>query len=321
MEYLDGKTSCGVIHDGLGDWCDVGPNPPFAQNTPVSLTATAVYYYDLLIMEMVSGCLEDRGRQEYYREKRGEIRQAFNREFYEAMGQRYSTGSQTANSLALFLDLPLMRNRGDVLNFLLRDLEIRGYHMTGGDVGFPFLLRTLMKFGYHDVIARMMENTDIPSYGYQILNGATTLCEEWDGNRPGYEKNSQNHFMLGSIEEWFYGGLGGIHMFSLRDTDGRICICPAFVRQVNRVDAECEIPQGKVASRWNRNPEGTVCLEVRIPVNAEAVIILPILENREIPAAWQCQQGIRKTVQTERDCRIYTGSGTYYFEVKEQAEG
>ena len=47
-----------------------------------------------------------------------------------------------------------------------------------------------------------------PSYGAQLAAGATTLTEAWDAN----PASSQNHCMLGHVEEWFYSGLGGIRL-------------------------------------------------------------------------------------------------------------
>lgn len=319
MEYLENKTQCGVIHDGLGDWCDFGVNPPFAQNTPVSLTATAMYYYDLMVMEQVSGLLNDQEKQQLYKKRIARTRQAFNREFYESMGKRYSTGSQTANSMALFLDLMKQTDQPGVLASLLKDLHCRGYHMTGGDVGFPFLLRALTKYGYGKIIARMMTNTDIPSYGYQVIHGATTLCEEWDGNCPGKEKNSQNHFMLGSIEEWFYGGLGGIQLFH-GPLSQELRICPTFASQVNLVETQCEIAGGTVKSCWKRESTGRIQLAIQIPANTCAVILLPQTGNEEMAEKWKRQEGVVRIDCTDRYYEIHTESGTYSFDISEQRE-
>ena len=64
-----------------------------------------------------------------------------------------------------------------------------------------------MQAGRSDVIAAMANRTDLPSYGFQIEHGVTALSETWDP-RVG---NSQNHCMLGHIEEWFGHGLAGIN--------------------------------------------------------------------------------------------------------------
>ena len=45
------------------------------------------------------------------------------------------------------------------------------------------------------------------SWNFGLNYGATSLPEDWD-YQPG---NSQNHFMLGHITEWFYHDLAGIN--------------------------------------------------------------------------------------------------------------
>ena len=59
----------------------------------------------------------------------------------------------------------------------------RGYAITAGDVGHPFLIAALMKYGMSDVLNKMTNITDKPGYGYQVVNGATTLTEEWARTR------------------------------------------------------------------------------------------------------------------------------------------
>jgi hypothetical protein len=56
----------------------------------------------------------------------------------------------------------------------------------------------------------MLERTDSPSYGYQLAKDATSLTEAWDANPSA----SQDHFMLGHAEKWFYRGLGGLTSIS-----------------------------------------------------------------------------------------------------------
>lgn len=47
-----------------------------------------------------------------------------------------------------------------------------------------------------------------PSWGWWIVNGATTLLENW--NLEATRDISDNHMMFGEIGGWFFKGLGGI---------------------------------------------------------------------------------------------------------------
>jgi hypothetical protein len=51
VEYLRGKSVDGIIGYGLGDWYDIGPKQPgVAQLTSLGVTATAIYYADLVAL-------------------------------------------------------------------------------------------------------------------------------------------------------------------------------------------------------------------------------------------------------------------------------
>ena len=81
-----------------------------------------------------------------------------------------------------------------------------GNHTTAGDIGYRYVLRALMDAGRSDVVYDMAVEESAPSYSGQLARGATSLTEAWDAN----PNSSQNHLMLGHIEEWFYAGLAGI---------------------------------------------------------------------------------------------------------------
>ena len=107
----------------------------------------------------------------------------------------------------------------------------RGYAITAGDVGHPYLVAALMKYGMNDLLNKMTNITDRPGYGYQVKNGATTLTEEWDGPDPNRPHGSQNHLMLGSIDEWFFAGLGGIGSIRTNQEFNHVTICPTYRRE------------------------------------------------------------------------------------------
>ena len=51
VNYLAGRSDHHILSYGLGDWFDYGPKSPGeAQLTPKSVTATAIYYYDVFLL-------------------------------------------------------------------------------------------------------------------------------------------------------------------------------------------------------------------------------------------------------------------------------
>ena len=139
-------------------------------------------------------------------------------------------------------------------------------------MGHPFVMAALTKYGKSDVINEMMNITDAPGYGYQVKCGATTLTEEWDGPDPARPHGSQNHFMLGSGEEWFYAGLAGISAVRTDKPFDVLTIQPHFAKGVDEVKAWHMHPYGKVSVHWVRKGQ-EITVNVTLPANTTGVFV------------------------------------------------
>lgn len=274
LDYLGSRTHHQVLHHGLGDWLDIGPCTPHSQNTPVPVVATCIYYYDLDVMRQIAellGCRED-ARE--YGERMEAVFAEYNLQFLDRQTARYATGSQTAQAMSLVAGLVPEDMREKVIKQLREDVEKRKFAVTAGDVGHPFLVAALMKYGMSDLLNEMTNLTDTPGYGYQVVNGATALTEEWDGPDPARPHGSQNHLMLGSIEEWFYGSLGGIDLIRGRSTLEDIYIAPRPEKGIDWVKAWTLHPYGRISVEWRREA-GQVQVEVCVPPNVTAHLLRP----------------------------------------------
>ncbi len=271
LNYLTGKSHHKALHHGLGDWLDIGPNTPNSQNTPVAVVATCIYYLDVQIMEQIADLLGNEQDRKYYAKLGEEIYTEYRLQFYDDQTGRYATGSQAAQAMSLMAGLVGDEYLDKVLKVLRTDIEKRDYAITAGDVGHPFLIAALMKFGMSDVINRMTNITDHPGYGYQVVNGATTLTEEWDGPCPDHPHGSQNHLMLGSIEEWFYGSLAGIEWIKGEGRWNRLYIKPSVQEGVDYVEACTPHPNGRVYVMWKRDGD-KIRVQTEIPFGVKAVL-------------------------------------------------
>jgi hypothetical protein len=269
--YLHSKAEGGLLGFGLGDWYDIGPgNPGVSQLTSKEVTATATFYEDLTVLARVAGLLNKPEEAKQFAADAEAIKRDFNARIFHGDTNQYDRGSQTANAMALVAGLvPDGRERA-VLENLIADIRKHNNHVTAGDVGFHYVVRALTDAGRSDVMRDLLSRTDSPSYGYQLARGATTLTEAWDTN----PNSSQNHFMLGHGEEWFYRGLAGIRVdMSLAPAD-RIQICPQPVQGVSRASASYDSALGKIRSSWSRSGL-EFDLEVTIPPNARAHVEVP----------------------------------------------
>ena len=283
LAYLASRADGdGIIAYGLGDWYDIGGSsgdespgapqgdPGFSKLTTLGLTATAMYFLDLTIMQRVAELLGRNDDTERYAADARKTRAAFNARFFDPQKQQYDTGSQTANAMPLALGMVGERHRRAVLDALIRDIRSRVNHITAGDIGLRFVLLALAENDRSDVIFDLLSRTDAPSYGFQLAQGATTLTEAWDANR----KVSQNHFMLGHAEAWFYESLAGIQVDLSRPPPQQIQIRPAPVGDISWAQASYRSALGPISVRWDRAGEDFK-LQVKIPAGAAAVVGLP----------------------------------------------
>jgi hypothetical protein len=269
LTYFGSRAHHDIVNYGLGDWYDIGPKPPgVSQLTPVALTATAFYFQDAEIMARVAALLgkDDDARQ--FSELAGNIRAAFNEIFYKADSHFYAADSQCANAIPLVMGICEPTNRAAVVDAIVRDVRSRGNALTAGDVGYRYLLRALADGGRSDVIFDINNQSDKPGYGLQLKRGATSLTEAWDAG----PRSSQNHFMLGQIQEWFYHDLAGIRS----DGNGfkKISICPQPVGDVTWVKASYHSIRGKIVSDWKCDGD-QFTLQVTIPANTTATVYVP----------------------------------------------
>lgn len=316
IDYVTGASDQLLVREGLGDWYDVGDNPPgFVQNTPVAHTETAMFYHIVDVFAQIACRLNHQDDAAKYANLREDIKSAFNNAFFNYETLQYATGSQSSNAIPLVMGLVDAPHRETVLSHIIKDIEMRSYHTTAGDVGHRYVLLALAQYGRSDIIYEMSRKTDHPSYGYQIVHGATTLTEAWDGPTVG---KSQNHFMLGHIEEWFYRDLAGIrYRFDPDDESCKLSIHPAILDGLDEVSAGCRVPSGIVAVAWKRKDHELLTLEVTVPANCTAEIYVP---SAAIDTVFESGQSITvmdaiQIVRTEsRYVVVQAGSGIYRFE-------
>jgi hypothetical protein len=208
--------------------------------------------------------------QAEYRAKAAEVSSAFNQRFYSSETHVYDRSSQTDYAMPLALGLAPEEDRDFILQKLVADIRAHNNHVTAGDIGFHYVVKALMDNGRADVLYDMLSRSDAPSYGYQLSRGATSLTEAWDAN----PLSSQNHFMLGHAEEWFYRGLAGIDFDMSRPLAERIIIRPSPVGDLSSAGASYDSVLGRISSNWTRS-QGVFTLAVDIPPNASAMIKFP----------------------------------------------
>jgi alpha-L-rhamnosidase len=317
IDYMTSKAPTGLLdYDTLGDWFT------FDGSTPKGLVSTAGYARMAEQMALTADVLGEREKAAEYRQLHDKIRVAFNLRYRRGDGVTYGSGSQASDALALDANLVPAADRPAVLRHLLASIKARGDHTDVGIVALPALFRVLEQERRDDVIYDVATVPTAPSYAYQVINGATALTEAWDGPTRDTGENSQNHFMLGAIQEWFTSGAAGIEQAPGTVGYRQLVIEPAIIAELDCALATYRTPRGVVKSEWRRSKRGTITHDVTIPAGTTAEVRLPIDEGQELTEGGRAaaQTPGVASVRVEGDMVVATVSaGSYAFRVADKA--
>lgn len=310
VDYLGTKAQNHILSQGLGDWYDLGPKPPgVSQLTPMGVTGTAIYYYDLVILNKMATLTGKKADALKYEQLAKEVRKAFNDQFFNSQTKQYATGSQAANAMAVYMGLVAENDKTAVIENLVKDITTRKNGLTAGDIGYRYVLRVLEDAGRSDVIFDMNSRSDVPGYGMQIEKGATALTESW----AALPTVSNNHFMLGHLMEWFYSGVGGISQDDEAIAFNKIRIYPQVVGDLSAAQTSYNSPYGLISTDWKKTGQAFE-IEIDIPANTIANIYLPAAASQTVKE----ESGAKfKNIGYESGRAIIAiGSGHYKFKAK-----
>lgn len=206
---------------------------------------------------------------------------------------RLVTETQTACALLLHFDLLKEEYRSRVIESLEVNLVSHKNHLTTGFVGTAYLCHALTEAGKHQLAEEVFLQKNYPGWFYAIEKSATTIWERWnsilpDGDLDESGMNSLNHYSYGSIGDWMYRKIAGIN--PVEPGYRKILIKPVLTRSITVMNASLETMYGTVKSTWSCKG-GKITVDVEIPVNTTAVLILP-----------------------EKEEEISLGSGCYHYE-------
>ena len=138
------------------------------------------------------------------------------------------------------------------MSVFIKDVLTNG--MTCGFIGVKYILSVLCELGRSDIAYSLISSVDFASWGYSVVNGATTIWERWDSYVKGkgvnsHSMNSFNHFAFGSCLEWFYSCVLGINL----DFNINCVIISPFIDcsgKITQVDGSFNSVLGEVKVSW-----------------------------------------------------------------------
>ncbi|ANI90810.1 alpha-rhamnosidase [Arachidicoccus ginsenosidimutans] len=298
VNHIDELYPTGLTDWGLGDWA------PLKSKTPVELVSSVYYYVDVNILAKAAHVLHKNDDYIKYGVLAEKIKNAINEKYLNAKKAIYADGFQTELSMPLFWGIVPDSLKRKVAANLADSVAANNYHLDVGILGAKAILGALSDNGQAETAYRLAAQKTFPSWGWWIVNGATTLYENWNINLK--RDLSLNHIMFGEIGAWLYKALGGIKPDENHPGFKNVLLAPNFVDSLNYFTAEHISPYGKIISSWKRNGN-IVYYNVTIPANASATINFPLLPGQ---TAYYKNQRIKNV----REYSI--SSGSYEFVIK-----
>jgi alpha-L-rhamnosidase len=323
IEYMRQRAGDDYIWDGdyhFGDWlafATTRPDYPGA-TTSKDFIATAFYAHSTDLMRQIAGVLGKESDAARYAELFTKIRNAFQKEFVTERG-RVAEDTQTAYVLALEFDLLPESLRAAAAERLARDVRTRG-HLTTGFLGTPYLCHVLSRYGYLNEAYLLLNRDQYPSWLYPVKQGATTIWERWDGQKPDGSfqdagMNSFNHYAYGAIGDWMYRVVTGIEVDREAPGYKHILIQPQPGGGLTRARASHLTQYGKVTCAWQLK-DGRIELTLEIPVNSRATVRLPNAAANQVTESGKALavgEGIASITRDGNSVVVALGSGRYVF--------
>ncbi|MGF1584585.1 MAG: alpha-L-rhamnosidase C-terminal domain-containing protein, partial [Bacteroidales bacterium] len=274
VDHISDRYPGGLTDWGLGDWV------PVRSRADVELTSTVYYFVVATILADAAELFEKQDDHWKYSALAENIRDAFNDKFLDRETGIYGSGYQTELSMPLFWRLVPEELKEKVAANLASLVEENDFHIDVGLLGSKALLNALSENGYAEVAWKVASQETYPSWGWWIVNGATTFFENWsiDADRD----LSMNHIMFGEISAWFYKAPGGINPDRENPGFKNVILKPHFVDGLDHFEAVHHGPYGEIKSSWEKDGN-KILYNVSIPPNSSATLYLK--------GSWKAQEG------------------------------
>ncbi len=266
VDYVDRTSPDHLTSWGRGDWV------PVKSRSNLELTSSVYYFVVTDILAKAAKLFDKAEDHEHYTTLAGKIKEAINQKHLNRKTGIYANGTQTELSVPLQWKVVPGEMISKVAANLAKKVEEADFHLDVGVLGAKALLNALSENGYPEAAYKIAVQDTYPSWGWWIVNGATTLLENWDLDA---ERDiSDNHMMFGEIGAWFFKGLGGIFPDPAQPGFKHIILRPNFIRDLNRFHASFKSPHGMIESNWNWEGE-QITYQVVVPANSSATLYLP----------------------------------------------
>ena len=126
--------------------------------------------------------------------------------------------------------------------------------------------------------------------------------------------NSYNHYAYGAIGDWLYRTAGGIEL--LEPGYKKIRVQPQIGKHLIWVETALDSVHGTIKVTWRKHKDNLVEMQVLIPSNTAAEVILPTMKQEGILESGSPLQqviGLYSVEPMSEGQKLRLGSGDYHF--------
>ena len=269
VDYVDRNSPSHLSSWGRGDWV------PVKTRSDKELSSSIYFYVDATILAKAAKLFGKAEDHDHYSKLAQQIRDAINNKFLNRDTGVYAGGSQTEQSMPLMWNVVPEDIRAKAASALAESVKAAGCHIDCGVLGAKAVLNALSENGYADIAYNVAVQDTYPSWGWWVVNGATSLLENWD--LKATRDISDNHIMFGEIGAWPYKALGGIFPDENNPGFKNIILRPNFVKKLDSFEARHNTPYGEIVSKWTWNKRRSVVeYSVSVPANTTATLYVPM---------------------------------------------
>lgn len=265
VNYINKISPTGLTTFGRGDWV------PVKSTSSLEYTSSIYFYVDANILAKAAKLFGNQKDELYYTQLAAKIKKAINDKYFDKVNCTYDKGVQTELSMALVWKIVPEEYRKQLAANLAKRVANDGMHIDVGVLGAKAILNALSENGQGETAYKLASQDTYPSWGWWIVNGATTLYENWDINAA--RDISLNHMMFGEIGAWFFKALGGINVDESHPGFKNVLLKPNFVNGLDHFNASYDGPYGTIISSWTRKGK-TLVYDVTVPANSTADLYL-----------------------------------------------
>ena len=281
-----------VASQQFGDWLDpdAPAGRPWEAKADSELLANAFFAHSARLVADAARLREDGAATARYEALANDVAART-----WARWQVHAVTTQTGCAAVLGLGIAPESERAGVARTLAKLVRESDGRVATGFLGTPLVLPALSAAGHLDEAYRMLLRRVMPSWLYQVDQGATTVWERWDailpdgsihpgtmthleGENAGQDSHmlSFNHYAYGAVMDWVYRHVAGLS--PLLDAPGyrEVIVSPKPSQSVGWVRASIESAMGLIRLEWRLEDADALQIDLELPFGVRGRLQAPV---------------------------------------------